>query len=138
MCYFLCKIGKKLIKKSAHKFCVHSVDCWERFWILFSCEGRCTSSKHIPYRTKHSFVSILHMFFLFPKNPRIFWKPFSFDWAKNEKRQKCRKLDVCGTFTIPPSTLRVATVSPAGSVGASALKCRGLHRRPAPFTQGRH
>ena len=25
------------------------------------------------------------------------------------------------------------TVSPPGSVGASALKCRGLHRRPAPF-----
>ena len=28
------------------------------------------------------------------------------------------------------------TVSPLGSVGASALKCRGLHRRPAPFTRG--
>ena len=25
------------------------------------------------------------------------------------------------------------TVSPPSSVGASALKCRGLHRRPAPF-----
>ena len=27
------------------------------------------------------------------------------------------------------------TVSPPGSVGASALKCRGLHRRPAPFAR---
>jgi len=27
------------------------------------------------------------------------------------------------------------TVLPPGSVGASALKCRGLHRRPAPFTR---
>ena len=27
------------------------------------------------------------------------------------------------------------TVSPPSSVGASALKCRGLHRRPAPFAR---
>ena len=27
------------------------------------------------------------------------------------------------------------TVSPVVSVGASALKCRGLHRRPAPFAR---
>ena len=51
----------------------HAVGCWERFWISFSCEGR-YSSKHISYRTKHSFVTILHMFFLFPKNHLIFWK----------------------------------------------------------------
>ena len=50
--------------------------CWERFWISFSCELCCTSSKHISYRTKQSFVTILHMFFLFPKNHLIFWKPF--------------------------------------------------------------
>ncbi|WP_296978473.1 hypothetical protein [uncultured Eubacterium sp.] len=28
---------------------------------------------------------------------------------KTKNAKKCRKLDVCGTFTIPPSTLRVAT-----------------------------
>ena len=30
----------------------------------------------------------------------------------------------------------VTAVSPAGSVGASALKCRGVHRTPAPFDKG--
>ena len=33
--------------------------------------------------------------------------------------------------------ISAATVSPAGSVGASALKRRGVHRTPAPFTQRR-
>ena len=76
------------------------------FVFLRTC---CTSSKHIPYRTKQSFVSILHMFFLFPKNPRIFWKPYICLFAKNEKRQKCRRYQTYGIFKTQPSTLRVAT-----------------------------
>ena len=38
------------------------------------------------------------MFFLFPKNRLIFWKPCLLLVSKNEKRQKRRKLDVCGAF----------------------------------------
>ena len=34
---------------------------------------------------------------------------FAVQWyrlfAKNEKRQKCHKFNVCGTFSIPPSTI---------------------------------
>ena len=72
---------------------------------MFSCDLCCTSSKHISYRTKQSFVNILHMFFLFPKILLNFWKPYVCLLAKNKKRLKCHKFDVCGTFTIPPSAI---------------------------------
>ena len=40
-------------------------------------------------------------------------------------------------FLISSQSAKPTAVSPAGSVGASALKCRGVHRTPAPFTQRR-
>ena len=38
------------------------------------------------------------MFFLFPKNLQIFWKPYICLFAKNEKRQKCCKFNTYSIF----------------------------------------
>ena len=71
----------------------------------------------------------------------VFLRTLLYDGTACEQKTENAKSTVSsityGAFTIPPSTLRVATVSPAGSVGASALKCRGLHRRPVPLINKR-
>ncbi|MFQ9065122.1 MAG: hypothetical protein ACLR5R_08310 [Eubacterium sp.] len=56
----------------------------------------------------------------------VFLRTLLYDGTACEQKTENAKSTVSsityGAFTIPPSTLRVATVSPAGSVGASALK----------------
>ena len=47
--------------------------------------------------------------YIFPlsKKPRIFWKPYVCLFAKNEKRQKCRKFNTYSIFKTTLTTLRV-------------------------------
>ena len=58
------------------------------------------SSKHILYRTKHSFVNILHMFFLFPKNHGFFG---SLIFACSQKTENAKNVvsSILTTFLKP-------------------------------------
>ena len=50
------------------------------------------------------------------------------------KNAKNKLNSMFNLFLYPLSFASLNSVSPPGSVGASALSCRGLHRRPAPLT----